>query len=165
VYGPRIVADHIQISFGHGRDPFGSAPLRTRRDALALARDLKARLDRGIPFEQLAREIDERRDRTFVARRVNLYATNVNRMLFEHARELGDGEVGRPFETLSEVNILRRASFRPARPYEEVALLVRERMARERGRQWLEDRLADPSVVQVRWPLPERTVSDDAGED
>ena len=87
-------------------------------------------------------------------RRLRLYQTDRSRLLLDRALALADGELAPPFETLSEVHVLQREALYDAPAFEEIEPLVRERVARERVRQWLDDAMEDPEVVRLRWPLP-----------
>jgi parvulin-like peptidyl-prolyl isomerase len=75
---------------------------------------------------------------------------------YEQAERLHDGEVSAPFETLSEVHVVKRVAQHAARTLPEVAAHVRELLARRRAREWIEKKIEDPDWVRIRWPLPER---------
>ena len=74
--------------------------------------------------------------------------------MLDRAQAVQDGQVAPLFETLSEVHLLRREGAEGAPAFEEIKLLVRERLARERVRDWLEAKMGDPESVRLRWPLP-----------
>jgi len=112
-----------------------------------------------VPVDQIVREVNQRRvqgrpDGTFHARRLTVRNTATGRLLFEHAKEMEDGQLSRPFETLSEVHVMRREKFVPAPRYEDVVDLIRQGMAQRRTHVWLEEQTSNPERVQIRWPLP-----------
>ena len=49
---------------------------------------------------------------------------------------------------------LQREGYVAAPSFPEIEPLVRERFARRQARDWLDDSMADPEVVRLRWPLP-----------
>lgn len=153
VYGPHARATDLEIRFrAPGDAAFSKAPARTRREALKLARRLKRELDGGLAFDELADRYAA--DDDVAVKRLRLYQTDHARLLLDRVLALEDGEIAAPFETLSEVHLLRREALLDGPPFEEVEPLVRERLARERVRTWLDDRMEDPESVRLRWPLP-----------
>ena len=153
VWGPHVLAVDLEIRFrAPGDAAFGQAPTRTRGEALQLARALRTELAGGADVDEVAARYAG--DADVAVRRLRLYGTDRNRLLLDRAFALADGQLDTPFETLSEVHVLRREARVDAPPFEEVEALVRERLAREQVRQWLDARMADPEVVRLRWPLP-----------
>jgi hypothetical protein len=156
-YGPHLIVTDIKIDFAQESGVFQGANLRSRRLALETAKDVVQTLARDVPFKKLVDDINAKRDRTFTANEVRLYDGDRDRLLYDHASKLRDGDVSAPFETLAEVHVVRREESRPGRALEEIRPLIVERLARLRAREWLEKRVNDPAFVRVRWPLPERT--------
>ena len=153
VYGPHLLATDLEIRFrSRGDAAFGGAPARTRREALKLARSLRAELEAGRRFDDLALRFND--DPDISVQQLRLYQTDRARLLLDRGLALEDGELAPVFETLSEVHLLRRRALVAAPPFESVEPLVRERLARERVREWLDASMEDEDVVRLRWPLP-----------
>jgi hypothetical protein len=155
-YGSHLVVTDVQIQFAQEQGPFQAARLRSRAAALQAAKEVVQSLARGASFEKVVGEVNARQDRTFTAAQVRLYDRDQDRILYDHASRMRDGDVSSPVETLSEVHILRREESRPARTLEEVRPLILEHLARGDARDWLEKRVNDPVVVQMRWPIAQR---------
>lgn len=156
-YGEHLIVTDIKIDFAQDRGAFQAASLRSKVDAYELAKNVAQSLARGIPFEKIVNDINSKQDRTFTATQVRLYNTDRDRILYDYAARLRDGDVSSPVETLSEVHVLMREEARPARKAEDIQPILIERIARQKARMWLEERIQSPGVVRVRWPLPHRS--------
>lgn len=154
-YGAHILVTDVKISFAQKKALLGDR-LRSLREALALARNVARRQAEGTPFEKIVADINAKRDSTFRGQRIRLYSTDRDRVLYNQAARMRDGDVSSPFETLAEVHVLRREGMRPARTLPEVRPHVRELIARRKARQWIEERIRDPQYVRIAWPIPER---------
>ena len=155
LYGPYLLADVIEIGFSQkkGFSVGGRTLIEARRMCNAFAR----RLARGEPWEKMATEINMKRDRTQRARTLRLTNTNNDRVHYEQAKRLRDGDVGTPYDTLAEMCVLRRSGPRPGRSLAEIKPYLRELLARRKAREWIEEKIKDKSWVQIRWPLPQRS--------
>jgi hypothetical protein len=153
-YGPHVRVTDVRIEYRRASDVFGGGPKRTRSEALRLARSYLAEIDAGLSFDALVRRIQEAAEPGVTAERLRLYQTDRSRILLDRALAVRDGEVAPLFETLSEVHLLRREAAEEAPAFETIEKLVRERLARERVRNWFEDMMADQDSVRLRWPLP-----------
>jgi hypothetical protein len=151
-YGDRYLVTDVQIMFRQRDDLLGPSAGRTRRDALKLANEILRRAHSGVDFERIAREINEKRDATFFARRLRVRNTDNERHLYQQAKLLQDGTVSRPFETLAEVHVLRREKYIPAPTFAQIEDLIRQRIAFGEANEWLEKQMTDKSLVEIRWP-------------
>ncbi len=160
-YGDAIRVYDVEILFAPQNPLLGQRTGRDRKEALRLANDYLRRIGTGVTFDQLAREVnarvnkDGKPDPSIRARRLLVRNTASGRLLFEKAKDMKDGQVSRPFETLSEVHVIRRESFEPAPTFEDLEDGILESMAQQNANTWLDEQVSDPKVVQVRWPLPE----------
>jgi hypothetical protein len=153
LYGESILVTDVQITFLQKNALVNPGGRRDHAEALKLGYEVLRKQGAGVPFDQIAREINDRRDRSFTAVRRRLRDTNDDRLLWDRAKDLKDGDVSSVFETLSEVHVLRRESKAPAPTFEKVRDTVREGLARNRAQAWIAAYLRDPARVQVRWPL------------
>lgn len=151
-FGPHLLVTDIKITFQQERNPFG-ARARSRREALELAHAVVSQAASGVPFERVIADIRSRQDATYTALRIRVYDTLSDGALYKQVAGLKDGELSSPFDTLSEVHVLRREAPVAGRTYEELAPLLKDYEARQKARGWLADQLEDPEVVRVRWPL------------
>jgi len=152
LYGERVIVTDIVIKFSAGSNTFGTQQ-RRKRDALSLARGIPRELARGIPFETLVKQINERKDASFRADRRQLRMVDKDRLLWNHASQLKDGDLSSPVQEIDSVHLLRREKLVPAPTFAEVEPVVREALTRERAREWLREQTNDPNVVKIRWPL------------
>ena len=170
-FGEHIVVTDIQIRFAQEGGLMSAG--RKRSMALRMARDLVVRLESGESFEKVAKGVNNRKDRSFQAKRIRLYKSNKREVdgsgakvkgrmldrdsgLYEQAVRLRDGDVTSPFETLTDVHLMRREDVRPARTLDEVRSYIVAQIARRKAREWINERIKDPKYVQMRWPLSER---------
>ncbi len=157
LYGARILVTDIQIQFRSDRNAFGThMKKRSRRKALKLANTIPRQLATGIPFAEIVRQINAGKDQYFTANRRRLRPIDEDRLLWNRAFVMKDGDLSTPIETLDEVHVIRREKKIPAPTYGAVRPVVLEAMARDGAREWLKERLLDKSVVRYRWPLPIR---------
>jgi hypothetical protein len=154
LYGAHVEVTDLAIAMRTAGDDLVGGTRRSRAEALALAAEFQAGLRRGASFDSLLARVEEAGRDDLRVERLRLYATDRHVLLRERALGLADGEVSAPIETLAEVHLLRREREVAALPFEDLEPLVRERLARERAGRWLDDRLADPRAVPLRWPLP-----------
>ena len=155
LYGDAILVTDVEIAFAPQNPLLGDRGGRTRKDALKLASDFLLTVNGGVPFDQMIRDINARQDMSYRAQRLRVRNTSTGQLLYSKAEALADGQISRPFETLSEVHVLRREKFLPAKPFEEIQDVIRDGMAQRRAQEWLRERLEDPEAVRIRWPLPE----------
>lgn len=153
-YGAHILADLIEIGFSQKKG--FAVGGRTLLEARRLSGGFARRLARGEPWEKIATEINTRKDRTMRARTLRLTDTDADRVHFNEAKRLRDGDVSSPYETLAEVCVMRRVEPRPARKLEEIRPYLRELLARRKAREWITEKIQDEDWVQIRWPLPQR---------
>jgi hypothetical protein len=156
LYGSHLLVSDIQISFAQKEGLMAGTGVRTRREALEMAHRILRQHATGVPFEKIMADVNNRRDPTVRGRRIRLYKTQGDQLVYTEAARIQDGDVTTPFETLSEVHVMRREGVRPARTLEEVRPYVREVIARREARAWIDERVKDPKYVRVTWPLPER---------
>lgn len=154
VYGPHLVADIIEVGFSQKKG--FTVGNRTIVEARRMANTFARRLARGEPWEKLATEINSRRDRTLKARTLRLTTSDDDRVHYNQAKRLRDGDVGTPYDTLGEICVMRRVGPQPARTIDEIRPFLRELLARRKTREWIAKKLTDENWVQIRWPLPQR---------
>jgi hypothetical protein len=154
LYGPAIRVMDVSIAFLQENELIKSATARKRKDALKAANDILVQKESGIPFDEIARTVNAKQDRTFMANPRRIRNTDDDRVLWDNAVGMKDGDV-RVVETISEVHVVRRVAGEPAPKFEDVQALIREGIAHRRSEEWLSERLKDEKVVKVRWPLPE----------
>lgn len=154
LYGDAILVTDLEILFSPQNPLTGSRGGRDRKEALKIANDLLRTIGTGVDFEKVTSDINARRDQTLRARRIRVHNSGTGRLLFEKAKDMKDGQISRPFETLSEVHVLRREEFIPAPAYEDVKETILEGMAKRNAHTWLEEQLVDEEQVTIRWPLP-----------
>ena len=154
LYGPHFIVTDIKAQFVQRNDPFGRGG-RTRREALREIRSVIAASSSGQKFESLVSGIQAKRDPTFTALKIRVFDRREDRDVWDRVKDLQDGEVSSPFDTLSEVHVLRREGTAPRRTYDEIKDLLREFRSRNKARDWLGKRLADPNHVRVVWPFPQ----------
>lgn len=155
LYGDAILVTDVEIAFAPQNPLLGERGGRSRKEALGLGNEFLRTVHGGIPFDQMIRDINGRQDMSYRARRLRVRNTNTGRLLFSRADQLKDGQISRPFETLSEVHVMRREKFLPAQPFSEIKEIVREGMAQRRAHEWLQESLENEEAVKIRWPLPE----------
>jgi hypothetical protein len=154
VWGQSIRVDDIQIGFLQKNALVAPRGSRELKDARKLAQEVLVQRETGVPFDQIMRSVNQRQDRSFAAASRRLRNTDDDRLLFDAAMAIKDGEVTL-VDTLAAVHVIRREGWVPAPGYDDVRHLIREGIAQRRAEEWLDERLKDPSVVKVRWPLPE----------
>jgi hypothetical protein len=161
LYGESILIHDVQIAFSSANALLGGGGGgRDYAAALRLANDVLRRHAAGVPWEQIAGEINQRQvsgrpDPTYQSRRIRVRNQGNESILFEKASALRDGDVSRPVETLAEVHVFKRLEYFPPLSFEQARDLVRERLATRKAHEWFESQLDDPAVVRIRWPLPE----------
>ena len=155
-YGRHILVYDIEIEFAQEKGLMANQGLPSRRDALEIGNKLSAQLGRGDSFDKVANDVNTRRNAWMQAKRIRLYYTDEDITLRQQAERMRDGDISSPFDTLSEVHVMKRVGLRPARTLEEVRPHVLETLARRKAREWIEEKLKDPAWVKLRWPLPER---------
>ena len=106
-------------------------------------------------FDKIASEVNQKRDGTFFSRRLRVRNTGNGRHLYEQAKLLEDGQVSRPFETLAEVHLIRREKWIPAPAFADVEDLIRQHLAFQKAREYLEEQMGDPEMVEIRWKQPD----------
>jgi hypothetical protein len=170
-FGAHILVNDIMIRFAQESGLLAVG--RKREEALRMANDLVRRQEAGESFEKIANSVNARKDRTFQAKKIRLYKSdereadaegnrfkgrllNKDSVLYEQAARLRDGDITSPFETLSEVHVIKREGVRPARTLDEVRSYIVDQIARREAREWINERVKDPKYVQLKWPLPER---------
>ena len=157
LYGARILVTDFQIQFRADRSAFGAQMKKpTKRKALKVANSIPRQLASGIPFDEVVRQVNAVKDPHFTANRRRLRPIDEDRLLWNRAFVMKDGDLSTPIETLDEIHVIRREKKIPAPTYGEVRPVVLEAMAREGAREWLKARLLDKSMVRYRWPLPMR---------
>lgn len=156
VYGDAYLVTDIQVKFVPRNDLLGPSGGRTRREALKLANTVVRQAHAQEPFEDIARDVNQKRDPTFFARRLRIRNTDNERLLYEQAKLLDDGQVSHPFETLAEVHVLRREQRLEAPTYPQVEDMIRQGLALTKAHAWLEEQMTNPELVEVRWPPEER---------
>ena len=169
-FGAHILVTDIQISFAQQSGLLAGG--RTREQALRMARDVVRRQESGESFDRIAADVNKKQDRSFQAKRIRLYKSgdrgsgaagkrgmtlDRDAVLYKHAAPLRDGDITSPFETLSEVHVMRREGVRPARTAEEVRSYIVDLIARRKAREWINERIQDEKYVRLQWPLPQRT--------
>ncbi len=155
LYGPHVQVTNVEVEFQTAGDVFAGGPRRTRADARSIARRARLLLEKGATADEVARDVGAADTPGVTVRRLRLYPTNQNLLLWDKARALSDGETGTLLETLSAWHAIRRETAAPAPTFEEVEPVVRERLARTRAKAWLEETLTDASIVRRRWPPPQ----------
>jgi hypothetical protein len=160
LYGESILIHDVQIAFSSANALVPGAAGRDYKTALRMASDVLARHAAGVPWDQIAREINERSmggqpDPTFQARRIRVRNSGNESLLFAQAREMPDGGVSRPFDTLSEVHVFQRIEGFPPLGLDQARELIRERLANHKANDWFDAQMKDETVVRIRWPLPE----------
>ncbi len=164
-YGPAVVVHGLQVSFVRKTNVFGGGGGREKRDALLIVQEALRESAAGRPFSDVVRNLvgryrDPRNpslpDPTVREGRRRLFNVSADKILYDAALLLHDGETSGVVETLSELYVMRRESLEPARPLADVRDVVREALAGGRARARLEEIVQDPRRVQIRWPLRAR---------
>ncbi|MDJ0522649.1 MAG: hypothetical protein QNJ90_11330 [Planctomycetota bacterium] len=155
-YGAHILVYDIEIQFAQKKGLMANQGLPSYRDARKIANKLSSQLARGDSFDKVANDVNMRRRAWIQAKRIRIYNTDRDITLREQAERMRDGDISSPFDTLSEVHVMKRVGLRPARTLAEVRPHVVEMLARRKARTWIEEKLKDPAWVRLRWPLPER---------
>ena len=170
-FGEHIVVNDIMIRFAQESGLLAGG--RKREEALRMANEIVRRQEAGESFDKIANSVNARKDRSFQAKKIRLYKSdereadaqgnkfkgrmlNKDSELYKRAAQLRDGDVTSPFETLSEVHVLRREGVRAARTLDEVRSYIVDQIARRNAREWINERIKDPKFVVMRWPLPQR---------
>ena len=158
-WGERFLITDFVIAFSPKTDALlGPSAGRTYKEALKLSNALLRRIHSGESFDSVVRGVNERvdengqPDRTFIAVRKGVRNTGNEVFLYDEAKLLEDEQVSRPFETLTEVHVIRRE--RRIRPptFEEIEDTIRQRLASRQAHDALAAKMTDPKVVEIRWP-------------
>lgn len=155
-YGQHILVYDIEIQFAQKKGLMANQGLPSYRDARKIANKLSARLASGESFDKVANEVNMRRRAWIQAKRIRIYNADRDLTLRQQASRMRDGDVSSPFDSLSEVHVMKRVGLRPARTLAEVRPHIVETLARRKAREWIEEKLKDGAWVRLRWPLPER---------
>lgn len=161
-YGPAVVVHGLQVSFVRKTGLFGQGEGREKRDALTIVQGALRETAAGRPFSDVVKNIASRYhdprnpslpDPTVREGRRRLFNVSADKILYDAALLLRDGETSNVVETLSELFVMRRESMEPARGLEEVRDVIREALAGAQARARLERVTQDATRVQIRWPL------------
>jgi hypothetical protein len=153
-YGPVLQVLDVVVSFRLPNAVFEPVARRSKEEAQAIAAEYARRL-RGADAEKALAEIRGRRtpegrpDRSVQAVHRALRNDETDGLLFEAASKVEDGQWTPPFETLSEVHVVRRDRLVPAPTFEQAKELVRHDLVVFRANRWLSDQLRDPTVVRI----------------
>jgi hypothetical protein len=159
-YGAAILVDAIQIGFER-KNALMSGGGREKHAALQLAGEVQTRVNRGQPFDVVVRDVAKRHvdprtkmpDRTVRAGERRLYNTSADRILYDAAAKLEDGEMSMMVETLAEIHLLKRKGTIPGPTLDAVREVIRDHIAGQRAQKRMLDQAKDPKRVQVRWPI------------
>jgi hypothetical protein len=139
-YGPSIAVTEIVISFRASNTVAEPVKRRARDEAFRLIRDYERRLKGGEPAATIEKEIKALGQRGIVFQRRQLLNRGNDLPLFGPVQAVPDGRWTEPIETMSEVTLLRRDSYRPAPKFEAIKPLVKESLVDLRARDWIETR-------------------------
>jgi hypothetical protein len=153
LYGESVRVTDVNVGFVQ-KNQFTRSDLRDRKEALRAANEILVQKESGVPFDQIVRGVNAKQDRSFTASQRRLRNTDADRILFDRAKSMRDGEVA-VVETISAVHVLRREARLPPPSFEEVRGMIQEGLVRQRAEAWLAERVRDESLVKVRWPVPE----------
>lgn len=159
-YGTAILVDAIQIGFERKNALMGGGG-REKHAALQLAGEVQTQVNRGQPFESVIRDVAKRHvdprtkmpDRTIRAGERRLYNTSADRILYDAAFKLHDGEMSMMVETLAEIHLLKRKGSVPGPTLDTVRDVIRDHIAGQRAQERMLKQAKDPNRVQVRWPI------------
>jgi hypothetical protein len=154
LYGPSIRVVDVQINFAQKNALVPQQGARERKDALRLANEILVKKESGMPFDQIAREVLALGDRSMTAKSVRLRDTNADRILWEKAATMADGDVALT-ETISAVHVIHREEGVPAPAFAEIQGMIAEGVAKKAAEKWLDESLKDERLVKIRWPLPD----------
>lgn len=160
-YGAAVLVDGLQVGFVKKSGVFGSSEGRDKRTALQIVHGALRSVATGRPFSDVAKEIvsqhkDPRTglpDPTVREGRRRLFNSEGDKLLYDAAMLLRDGEVSTVVETLGEVYVLRRVELEPARRFEDIREVVREQLAVQAAQKYILDATRDGRRVQIRKPL------------
>lgn len=145
-YGASFVVTEILMSFEIPKALVSQVKRRTREEALRLANDYLRRLRGGEPLDAVTKEIKKRNeggDKSILLERRLSFNRGNDMRVFELASGLKDGQWGEVLETLSEVHVVLRESYRPAPAYEAIAPAVKLNLVDQRAQVWIEDHMRD----------------------
>ena len=154
-WGQYLLVSEISAEFATD-SAFQRPGVRTQREAQKAIQDVPRQLAQGIPFDQVFRQINAARDPSFRAQKRRIRPNTDDLELWQRASQMKDGDLSSPFETLNHVHLIRRDSLHPAPAFDDVRVVVLEAIARRKAREWVEERVTDGSMAQIRWPLPQR---------
>lgn len=163
-YGAAVLVDGLQVGFVRKAGVFGSNEGRDKRSALQVVHGALRSIATGRPFSDVAKEVVKQHqdpktglpDPTVREGRRRLFNSEGDKLLYDAAMLLKDGEVSTVVETLGEVYVLRRVELEPARRLEEIRDVVREQLAVQAAQKYLMDATRDVRRVQLRKPLRAR---------
>ena len=69
-------------------------------------------------------------------------------LVYEAALGLKDNAWGAPFETQSEVHLVRREAYRPPPKFDDVRAVVSQHLVDERAQLWIQDRMREDVVLK-----------------
>jgi hypothetical protein len=154
LYGDSIRVTDVSIGFAQKNQLVNVPNARERKDALRMAHEIRVQRESGTPFDEIARGVNAKQDRSFTAVPRRLRNTDDDRILWDRALAMKDDEVA-TVETLSAVHVLRREERVAAPSFEEVKAMIAEGITKQRADTWLDAQMKDPKVCRVRWPLPD----------
>ncbi len=153
VWGDRYLVTDFVIAFSpRNQALLGSQGGRTYKEALKAANELLRRIHGGEDFDKLMNEVAEQKNASYLVKRIGVRNTGNEVHLYEQAKLLQDEQVSRPFETLTEVHVLRREKRIRPPTFDEVSDSIRARLAKREAHDWLEERMTDAEVVEILWP-------------
>lgn len=161
-YGTALLVDALQIGYERSNPLLSGGPGgRDRREALQIAQGVLGQLARGQPFREVIRDLLAQHtdphtklpDRTLRGGERRLYNIESDRLLFDQAKLLKDGETSGVIETLSEVHLLRRKESVPGPTYETVRDVIRDNLAGQMAGKIIQNETRQSGLVRVRWPI------------
>jgi hypothetical protein len=165
-YGPAILVHEFQVYFDRKNAVFTS-DRRDHREALQIASMVRNQVTgAGRPFADVAKEVVRQYvdpktrmpDPSVREGKRRLFNVPADKILYDEAVKLKDGEVSQMIETLAEVHVMKREGSEPGFKLEQVKEAVREFLAGLNAQDLLEKIARDPTRVQIRLPVRGDTV-------
>lgn len=161
-YGPAILVHEFQVYFDRKNAVFTSERGRDHREALQIASMVRNQVTgAGRPFSDVVKEVTRQYidpktrmpDPGVREAKRRLFNVPADKILFDEAMKLRDGEVSQMVETLAEVHVMKREGSEPGFKLEQVREAVREFLAGLNAQDLLEKIARDPNRVQIRLPV------------
>lgn len=147
-YGPSIVVTDILVSFEIPNAVSQPTKRRTIEEARRIMADFARRLAANEPLKTIEAEIKARGDSSMLVEHRAVIHHGNDRLVYEAAMALTDGQWSTPWDTLSAMHLVRREKYRPAPTFDEVKAVVRQHLVDEGAQLWLQDRMRDDIVMR-----------------